>query len=121
MKTVTDAMDVSSKLSTKDILYAAAWIIGEYGQIDFHLSGFFFTLINPCVLTLKYSIQSIFLQSSFKLFSKTWNPLLPDAESILSKYREYIQVFLSSEDLEVRERVIEQIYLLLGFAYFKHS
>ncbi|GFR79940.1 AP-3 complex subunit delta-1, partial [Elysia marginata] len=92
-----------------EVLYAAAWICGEFSE---HLSNPKATLeamLRPKITSLPGHIQSIFVQNILKLYGKILKAAeaKEDAElkvEVHQLLQDKLPVFIQSGDLEVQER-----------------
>ncbi|GFN96700.1 Ap-3 complex subunit delta-1 [Plakobranchus ocellatus] len=92
-----------------EVLYAAAWICGEFSE---HLSNPKATLeamLRPKITSLPGHIQSIFVQNILKLYGKILKAAEAKEDSELKSevhqlLQEKLPVFIQSGDLEVQER-----------------
>lgn len=96
-----------------EVLYAAAWICGEFSQ---HLDDPFTTLesmLRPKVTTLPGHIQSIYVQNVVKLYSRL---LAAGDGEVVRRASELLQdklpMFIQSADLEVQERACSILQLV---------
>lgn len=109
MSTLIEAFPCSSQTSTMyEVLYAAAWIIGEFGE---HLEDSEATL--KMLLkerpALPGHIQAVFVQNSNKLFIHLLERTVKSGnvdgiKEILNVFEQKLPHFLSSGDIEVQER-----------------
>ncbi|CAG8666709.1 14615_t:CDS:10 [Cetraspora pellucida] len=98
--------------SNSEVLYAAAWITGEYCsylETPTDTIGF---LVQPGVTKLPYNVQAVYIQSILKIYAQWANNLTynwdEDSKQELLRFTEMIKdkisMFCSSTDLEVQER-----------------
>ncbi|XP_054722236.1 AP-3 complex subunit delta-1-like [Uloborus diversus] len=99
----------SDRNSISEVLYAAAWICGEFSEM---LSDPFDTLeamMDPKVMFLPSHIQSIFVQNATKLYARVLelseaNDDSEKASAVSHLLVETMPMFVQSADLEVQER-----------------
>uniref|UniRef100_A0A8C9VAF8 AP-3 complex subunit delta-1 n=1 Tax=Scleropages formosus TaxID=113540 RepID=A0A8C9VAF8_SCLFO len=92
-----------------EVLYAAAWICGEFSE---HLEDPVHTLeamLRPKVATLPGHIQAIYIQNAAKLFAAVLNGQqgTPDCQTMQESSQlliDRLPLFVQSADLEVQER-----------------
>ncbi|XP_041360282.1 AP-3 complex subunit delta-1-like isoform X2 [Gigantopelta aegis] len=100
-----------------EVLYAAAWICGEFSE---HLQNPKATLeymLRPKITTLPGHIQSVYVQNIIKLYSKVVmkGEVEEDAELIKEVNQlllDKLPIFVQSSDLEVQERACTMLQLV---------
>ncbi|XP_035211943.1 AP-3 complex subunit delta-1-like isoform X2 [Stegodyphus dumicola] len=107
----------SDRNSICEVLYAAAWICGEFAEL---LSSPFNTLeamLDEKIMFLPSHIQSIFVQNATKLYARVTelNELEDDTENAIIASNLIIDkmpMFVQSADLEVQERACCILHLV---------
>jgi AP-3 complex subunit delta-1 len=91
------------------VLYAAAWVTGEFAE---HLDDplpVLDMLLQPSVATLPGHIQGVYVHNALKLYAATARKTPPN-EQTLAQMRttilDKLVVFVHSGDLEVQERAV---------------
>jgi AP-3 complex subunit delta-1 len=92
-----------------EVLYAAAWITGEFSSYLPNARGTIDALLNPKITALPAHIQAVFVQNIVKLYAsilvKAEAEGTPEAvEEVGAMLVEKLPVFMQSGDLEVQER-----------------
>ncbi|CAG8543565.1 9729_t:CDS:10, partial [Racocetra persica] len=98
--------------SNAEVLYAAAWITGEYCsylETPIDTIGY---LVQPGVTKLSHNVQAVYIQTILKIYAQWTNSLTynwdEDSKQELLRFTEMIKdkisIFCSSTDLEVQER-----------------
>ena len=92
-----------------EVLYAAAWIVGEFSDYLTGARSCLDTLLNPKVTTLPGHIQAVFVQNIVKLYAsvlvKAETEGTPElVEEVGEALVDRLPVFVQSGDLEVQER-----------------
>lgn len=125
MATLIDSFPCSSQTSTMyEVLYAAAWIIGEFGD-QLEKSEDALKMLMKERAALPGHIQAVFVQNSIKLFINLLEKSVEvrDANgirSVVDLLDQKLPQFISSGDIEVQERasstqvIIALIRSLLG-------
>ncbi|ELR18756.1 adaptin subfamily protein [Acanthamoeba castellanii str. Neff] len=114
--------------SVQEVLYAAAWIVGEFSSYSRNFVELMEVLLQPRVVSLPAEIQAIYMQNILKIFSQalkaTYQPVtLPDddenddddgdrtfsldpeaLEQLVNTMLARLPVFKQSVHLEVQER-----------------
>lgn len=102
-----------------EILYSAAWIVGEFSQYTDNHEEVIESLLQPRAVSLPPHIQSVYMQNVLKIFAfiVSGNPIDPDEEvpgrsysqeeidNIIQLIKNRIPLFTQSVHLEVQERV----------------
>lgn len=113
MSTILENTHLFTGSTTKEgiceVLYAAAWIVGEFSA---HLSDARSTLdslLNPKITALPAHIQAVFIQNIVKLYASLLVQAEAEgstevAEEVGAMLVEKLPVFMQSGDLEVQER-----------------
>ncbi|CAG8775590.1 2985_t:CDS:2, partial [Acaulospora morrowiae] len=106
-----------------EVLYAAAWITGEYcSYLENPLEAMEY-LVQPGITKLSHNVQAVYIHSILKIYaywannlSYNWND---DAKQELARFtltlKEKVGVFCSCSDLEVQERAynIREIFSII--------
>lgn len=91
-----------------EVLYAAAWISGEFSEYLPDINATLEAMLQPKVTSLPGHIQAVYVQNIAKLYAKILaseeEEEDPDNKSIGEMLVERLTVFLQSADLEVQER-----------------
>ncbi|CAG8678163.1 2966_t:CDS:10, partial [Racocetra fulgida] len=98
--------------SNTEVLYAAAWITGEYCSYLETPTDTIGYLIQPGVTKLSHNVQAVYIQTILKIYAQWANGLTynwdEDSKQELLRFTEMIKdkisIFCSSTDLEVQER-----------------
>ncbi|CAG8435804.1 5990_t:CDS:10 [Ambispora gerdemannii] len=98
--------------SNSEVLYAAAWVAGEYCSYLDDPPEIIEYLLRPGVTKLPHNVQSVYVHNVLKIYSFWANSLLynwdHDAKEDLVRVTEFIKekivMFCSCTDLEVQER-----------------
>ncbi|CAI2181272.1 3859_t:CDS:10 [Funneliformis geosporum] len=109
--------------SNAEVLYAAAWISGEFcSYLENHVETIEF-LVQPGVTKLSHSVQAVYIHAVLKIYSYWANSLIynwdDDAKQeliqITAKLKDKIGIFGSCTDLEVQERAynIREIFSII--------
>ena len=87
---------------SSDVLYAAAWICGEFPEHLPDPESSIRALCRPKILLLPAHVQSVYIQNAMKLYSHVLarNP----ENQLFEMVQEAMKSFMSSSDLEVQER-----------------
>ncbi|KAJ3271191.1 AP-3 complex subunit delta-1 [Terramyces sp. JEL0728] len=99
---LSDKTLVTGKSNTQ-VLYAAAWICGEYAESSKELESILYVVIAPENVALDASIQVVYLFTFLKLFSKYANHANVETLQLLS---DSLDIFIQSPELSVQERAI---------------
>ncbi|KAJ3321973.1 AP-3 complex subunit delta-1 [Boothiomyces sp. JEL0866] len=102
----TPLLSDESLLSGKNnsqVLYAAAWICGEYADSSSDLEKILYIVIAPENVGLDASIQVVYLFTFLKLFSKYAKQISPETFQLFS---DSLDIFIGSPELSVQERAI---------------
>jgi AP-3 complex subunit delta-1 len=86
--------------SSEDVLYAAAWICGEYSTANYEI--LLEKLISKEIASAKSEIQAIYLTAFLKVFSRF---VATSSPSNQQDYQSCLALFVDSPYLEVQERV----------------
>lgn len=115
--------NVNLRNSNIEVLYAAAWICGEYSRFLDDIPATLECLLNPAVVKLPSATQAVFVQNIIKIYAYWIRSLADDwnleVQMEFVKVTEIIQeklvVYCRSADLEVQERAmnIREIFSLI--------
>lgn len=100
---------ISEKNTTCEVLFAAAWVAGEFPEYLTDVQGIIKALLQPKVSSLPGHIQCVYVQSLAKLFSKVLTECeASDNDEELEKASTFLvdglSIFTQSSDLEVQDR-----------------
>ncbi|CAG8663724.1 8239_t:CDS:10, partial [Funneliformis caledonium] len=109
--------------SNAEVLYAAAWISGEFcSYLENHVETIEF-LVQPGVTKLSHSVQAVYIHAVLKIYSYWANSLVYNWDDdvkqeliqITAKLKDKIGIFGSCTDLEVQERAynIREIFSII--------
>ncbi|XP_071119601.1 AP-3 complex subunit delta-1-like isoform X1 [Haliotis cracherodii] len=92
-----------------EVLYAAAWICGEFSECLKDPKSTLEAMLRPKITILPGHIQSVYVQNILKLYGKVVRQAEEDGEEDLLRevnqlMSEKLPIFVSSADLEVQER-----------------
>ncbi|CAO3685225.1 unnamed protein product [Umbelopsis ramanniana] len=115
--------NVNLRNSNIDVLYAAAWICGEYSRFLEDIPATLECMLNPAVVKLPASTQAVFVQNIIKIYSywiqslaDEWNfEVQTEFVKVTEIIQEKILMFCRSADLEVQERAmnVREIFALI--------
>lgn len=118
----------NANASMFEVLYAAAWIVGEFSQHAVDLPEVLSVFLKPRA-SLPGHIQAVFVQNMVKVFARIVAGIVEDGEggtmgklAEITRYSdrllEKLPAFLSSADIEVQERASSAVMMiqLLKFA-----
>ncbi|KIJ53612.1 hypothetical protein M422DRAFT_222276 [Sphaerobolus stellatus SS14] len=102
-----------------EVLWAAAWICGEYSREISDPPKILTYLLQPSTLTLPCETVCIYIQAALKIFgswavnlaSRWSNDFLPELKQTIDMALSGLQSFVSSEDIEVQERAANALQL----------
>ncbi|TPX42933.1 hypothetical protein SeMB42_g03760 [Synchytrium endobioticum] len=101
---------VDTELNNIDVLYAVAWICGEYCMFLSQPTAVLRQMLVPAVKRLAASIQAIYIHNALKIYSYWINShsakevSIDDVKNITNMTLEGFAIFTTSMDLEVQER-----------------
>ncbi|XP_048758475.2 AP-3 complex subunit delta-1-like isoform X2 [Ostrea edulis] len=100
-----------------EVLYAAAWICGEFSQHLQNPREALEAMLKPKITTLPGHIQSVFVQNILKLFGNTLNAAEESEDQETMKelcqlLTNKLPIFIQSADLEVQERACCMLQLV---------
>jgi len=88
-----------------EILYAAAWIAGEYAQYATNHSQIVASLLQPRISTLPGHIQAVHVQNALKIYARLAAAGEPNAlEQATCHMQKLLPLFTRSASLETQER-----------------
>merc|ERR1711973_447042 len=92
-----------------EVLYAAAWVSGEFCDLLPDIEITLDALLKPKATSLPGHIQAVYVQSICKLYSQLMNKAEKEgddegAKEIGQRLVEQLPMFVQSADLEVQER-----------------
>lgn len=108
--------------SNSNVLYAAAWIVGEYCQhLDSSIDVIEY-LLNPNAVKLPAEVQAVYVQNIAKIFAHFANDLVPSWDNtirtqllgVVDIIIEKLTMFASCMDLEVQERAVNVREMFVG-------
>ncbi|KAF8330859.1 adaptin N terminal region-domain-containing protein [Cantharellus anzutake] len=121
----------NDETSCSEILWAAAWICGEYPQYLSDPIGTLKLLFKQQVSRLPGEIIAVYLQATLKIFghwaaelSKQWREdSLSEAQKQVDQMLSSITLFISSDNVEVQERAtnIQQLFTFIKADFSKHA
>ncbi|XP_014232130.1 AP-3 complex subunit delta-1 [Trichogramma pretiosum] len=103
------------RASMSEVLYAAAWICGEFSSELDDPTATLQSMLRPQVSNLPGHIQSVYVHNILKLIIAILNKNENDDEFMISEitdFKEKLITFVSSSDLEVQERASSAVALL---------
>ncbi|KAI1305936.1 AP-3 complex subunit delta-1 [Halotydeus destructor] len=100
----------ANNTSVCEVLYAAAWICGEFSE---HLEEPSTTLLNMLPVTsFPVHIEAIFIQNASKIFARLAAAPADDFDELCESVKSNLTRFLSQDDLEVQERAMNLTQLI---------
>ncbi|KAJ3402413.1 AP-3 complex subunit delta-1, partial [Chytridiales sp. JEL 0842] len=100
------------------VLFAAAWVVGEYSSYVSNYTTILEHLLAPGVTKLPPHIQSVFVHATLKVYS-TWISKIytsvttkEDFEHVTNAYKDGLSKFMTSMDLEVQERASTAFHIV---------
>ncbi|XP_037789787.1 AP-3 complex subunit delta-1-like [Penaeus monodon] len=99
----------AARSSIAEVLYAAAWICGEFSQLLANPKATLESMVRGKVVSLPGHIQAIYVHNMLKLYAHIISTAEEEEDSemieeVTSLLLEKLPVFVSSGDLEVQER-----------------
>ncbi|ROT83189.1 hypothetical protein C7M84_023627 [Penaeus vannamei] len=99
----------AARSSIAEVLYAAAWICGEFSQLLANPKATLESMVRGKVVSLPGHIQAIYVHNMLKLYAHIISTAEEEEDSemieeVTSLLLERLPVFVSSGDLEVQER-----------------
>jgi AP-3 complex subunit delta-1 len=94
----------------QEVLYAAAWVTGEFASTCSDYSEALAVLLQPRIAFMPAHVQAVFVQAAFKVFVAAIDNLAEDslgmdgAASLRSLFTDRMQLFSRSVHVEVQER-----------------
>jgi len=94
----------------QEVLFAAAWVVGEYAASGSDLSEALTVLLQPRVSYMPAHVQGVFVQAAFKVFvcgidkAASADDSIGAAASLRGLFAERIPLFTESLHMEVQER-----------------
>lgn len=114
----------SANASMYEVLYAAAWIVGEFSEhaVDLPETLSVFLKSRP---NLPGHIQAVFVQNMVKVFARIVQGILLEAETIdlmeVTRFSDLmldkLPAFVSSSDIEVQERASSAVMMIQLLKY----
>ncbi|XP_060581566.1 AP-3 complex subunit delta-1-like [Ruditapes philippinarum] len=100
-----------------EVLYAAAWLCGEFPDELEDPKGVLEAMLKPKITALPGHIQSVYVQNSIKLYANIIKRSEEDNDTEVVKevgemLQEKLPIFIQSSDLEVQERACCMVQLV---------
>ncbi|KAF8588353.1 Adaptor protein complex AP-3 delta subunit [Ramaria rubella] len=115
------ANNAAFKGGSAEVLWAAAWICGEYCRELLDPPKILTYLLQPSTAALPSETISVYIQAAFKIFghwvadlSNRWNEdYLPEIKQMVDVVVNSLQSYIGSEDIEVQERAANMLQLFV--------